>query len=1456
MSKINTIRLINLNYNHNAIRISDECFRLNGESTLLSLRNGGGKSVLVQMVMAPFVHKHFQNTKDRPFAGYFTTNKPTFILIEWKLGQGAGYVLTGMMIRKNQEISEEKQEELESIHFIAEYKERCEQDIFHLPVVEKTKKDIVLKSFQNCKQLFESYKRSRDVPFFYYDMQNPSQARQYFEKLTEYQIHYKEWENIIRKINLKESGLSDLFTNCKDEKGLVEKWFLDAVENKLNKNKNRMKEFQAIMEKYIGQYRDNQSKIKRRDTILSFHRDAGQITGSGLRYQQISSELDVQKGRIADFIGALRQMMQQEEEHAKAKENQIAEFTEKLRHLEYEKLSRDIHAIAERETYCIQNLEMMQMEWDSLHRLRQEVCYKRNVLLCAKQQESVTECKEERDREQERLLLCQEKNADLEPERSRLGAQLLKYYETLCEKKQTEKNQCEQAIWEMTQEKKKEEGLLEELNELDQKLSEEAGSLLAKIRAYDEIEDRFNREYQESFRRNILGKYEAGALQMKEAEYEKRLREAEQERTKAKAALEDCKGQEKSLQRLLEDGMAEKIHIESKRREADATLLSFEKELAERMQVLPFFGLNPEDQFHIGKILAAAERKRTDADLIRQNLEQEAAALEKEYGKMAQGSLLELSKEFTALLEEAGIHYVYGMEWLKKNCYPVSDPFLPYSIILSRQELARLSSLTEQIYTSFPIPILIREELGMEKNEQKHAVLNCSNLNFYVWFNHDLLDEEKRNLMLAEQSAKIQKLQKSIAQKKQEYTEYIGMQEKIKGQKVTQDAYEAVKEEIARLSQKQDAKEQDLLEKREALEQLEILQKNSEKRRSESEWAILKQTRLLSDFKLFCNAYEQYCEDRRLLEKNRKEKERCHTQQKLKKERRYKLEQKRITQQNHQAILQQELLAAEGKLSCYHPYASLAKNLQEESVLESAKEAERRYEAITSELGAEQKELEWRLQMAEQRYAKACKELNLLGSRYQLSEEAWQATCYDRQEEMHQEMLLEEQDKKIAEKKEQIHKEEIQKALIKQEWETQTARLKQRFSKEEPLAKSEILTIDFESAIKKLEYEKQEAEQEEKEIQKKLQGFESNLAALAEYEEFERTGEAEWECDFASMPALELAKWKGLLIRDYNSYIEQLREARMGLERILNQMLRKEEFTEDFYRKPLESMLQLAKDPSRLLQQLETTLASYQNLMEKLMVDISLVEKEKDKIAELMEDYLKEVHENLGKIDHNSTISIRERAVKMLKIILPDWQENESFYRLRLADYMDDITQRGILLLEENKNMQEYLGTRVTTKGLYDAVVGIGNVQIRLYKVEAQREYPITWAEVAKNSGGEGFLSAFVILAALLYYMRRDEMDLFAERNEGKVLLMDNPFAQTNAAHLLKPLMDMAQKTNTQLICLSGLGGEAIYNCFQNIYVLTLIAANLRGGMQYLKAEHTRGSKEEEMIISQIEVLV
>ena len=102
MSKISRIRILNLNYNNNTIKIDDETFDLGGQNTLISLRNGGGKSVLVQMIVSLFVNRTFRDFGDRPFKSYFTTNRPTFLMTEWQLDNGRDRFLAGMMVRKNQ----------------------------------------------------------------------------------------------------------------------------------------------------------------------------------------------------------------------------------------------------------------------------------------------------------------------------------------------------------------------------------------------------------------------------------------------------------------------------------------------------------------------------------------------------------------------------------------------------------------------------------------------------------------------------------------------------------------------------------------------------------------------------------------------------------------------------------------------------------------------------------------------------------------------------------------------------------------------------------------------------------------------------------------------------------------------------------------------------------------------------------------------------------------------------------------------------------------------------------------------------------------------------------------------------------------------------------------------------------------------------------------------------------
>lgn len=1464
MSRINAVRLINVNYNNNAIRISDECFHFNGESTLLSLRNGGGKSVLVQMMMAPFVHKRYRDAKDRPFEGYFTTNKPSFILVEWVLDQDAGYVLTGMMVRRSQDIGEDSGEALEMVNIVSEYQEPCLQDIHHLPVVEKGKKEITLKNFAACRQLFESYKKDRSIKFFHYDMNNSAQSRQYFEKLMEYQINYKEWETIIKKVNLKESGLSDLFADCKDEKGLVEKWFLDAVESKLNKDQNRMKEFQTIMEKYVGQYKDNQSKIKRRDTIRDFKEEAVRIQERAELYRDTEEQQTAQENLVAHFIAELNRLRDLTQEDQDEVLEKLEELREAIARVEYERLSGEIYSLEEEQNYHVGNRDIIRMEQESLEQEAERIEEKLHLLACAKQQEDTDTEKAELEEVRQKLLVSRQKDVDLEPERNYLGYALKSYYEKELEHNRVrqEENQerCTQTEVRIRVEKEKIAGLEENIRQK----SLEQGALKSKTEAYGTQEGVFNSRYGENLVRNILGTYEPGTMEILHKTYEQQLEENARELLRKRKRLESLQENQRKLERDREDMQGVQIRKNLEKDQQEQKREEYKAELEVRKVILKYLNIEEKALFDTEGILKSSDNKMQEIEGIRRNLEKEEDRLQKEYRKLTQGKVLELPEELENALINMGIHVVYGMEWLKKNGYSEKKnrklvnrlPFLPYALILTERELEKLSQNTEEIYTSFPVPIIVRETLENKELETAGAVVQFPGVSFYVLFNENLLNEEKLQQLVQDKENQLERIGESVEIRKKEYREYFERHEKIKNQKVSRKNFDENEELLKNLEQELEALDGELNRQFQELQALkeDIKTLNDEIRKAERQIDV--QKRRMEDFDSLCQAYEIYSQNCAALEKCKKETERLLERQILAKNQLEKLQEEQRTLETERDNLFRTHEHLKENLQSYQRYeAADVPEIKEHWQSENVVEMEARYAAITANISQELQQLESQEQKAVKRYQAAVEQLEHLQKKYRLKKGDWQGIFYSRKEETDQEILLEDRRMKIENKKMLWNEEDKQIAVISQQMEERRKRIQSECGKETPLPKAEILDRDFEARKNKIRYEEKEIRKKSEQLRARLQSYDENLTSLAEYNEFTMEGTVEWEQDFGEMDSRELRNFKGILIRDYNQKIRDKQEAKEQLTRVLNQIVRMDAFQEDFYKKPLEAMLELSGDGAQVLLQLGTTIQSYDSLMEKLEVDISLVEKEKEKIVELMEDYIREVHHNLGTIDHNSTITIRERPVKMLKIQLPEWDENNSLYHIRLQDFVDEITKKGIGIFERNENAQEYLGTRLTTRNLYDTVIGIGNVQIRLYKIEAQREYPITWAEVARNSGGEGFLSAFVILSSLLYYMRKDDTDIFADRNEGKVLVMDNPFAQTNAAHLLKPLMDMAKKTNTQLICLTGLGGESIYNRFDNIYVLNLIAASLRNGMQYLRAEHMRGNEPETMIVSHIEVV-
>ncbi|MGN0484806.1 MAG: hypothetical protein ACI4HI_14765 [Lachnospiraceae bacterium] len=1458
MSKINAVRLINLNYNNNAIRVSDETFQMGGQSTLLSLRNGGGKSVLVQMMTAPFVHKQYRRTKDRPFESYFTTAKPTFLLVEWELDEQAGYCLTGMMVRKSQASEEQSSEPLEIINFISEYESRCETDLYHLPVVEKTKKEIVLKSFHACRQLFETYKKDPEKKFFFYDMNNSAQSRQYFNKLSEYRIYYKEWETIIRKVNLKESGLSELFSDCKNEKELIEKWFLETIQDKLNQEKDRVKEFQSIVDKYIRTYKDNKSKIERRDTILKLKEDMLEVEEKAKTYQDAENKVKDSENRIACFLQELNKLEKSAQDAQQALEIKSGECRAQMSRILYEKLSMELHNLSDELQFHSSNRDMIQLEKDALDIECEKIEMIVHQYECAKQQEVIDEQRQEYENLTQRIAVSKKDEQELEPERKQIGGFLNAYYQKNLETV-TEKIGQTEVAYQQTQEKERvqREKELESQKRLDE-CREKIAEQNAEIKGFTQKEDAFNRMYQEAFARNILGEYEPGMLEIKKEQYEKEQTEYARNCKEHIRQQAESEERQKALERKTED-----LQKKKQNKKLQLGLLvekgnKFDAQIKERQTILRYLDVEETMLWNTAALLEAADRKIADIDRTRLNLNQEKTALQKEWKKLTSGEVLELPQEFKELLEELELHPVYGMNWLQKNGNSVEkntelvrrQPFLPYSLILPSAEIKTLEAHGTEIYTSFPIPILPREAMEASLVEEESSLLHLSGISFYLWFNEKLLDEEALRVLIAQKEAQLNKKQEQIDRKNQEYQEYTEKRSVLKQQTITKESVEQnrkeqqeAEEEIHCMEETIDRCKEELLQEKQTFQNLlDTIQK---------EKLQMERCRQRENaFAQFCADYACYQKQRQEVEQSKKDKERFEEQKKLAVSLQQQYAQKRFSLENEKQKYEAQKKAYKEKQIRYTNY-------EPDALFETAlspNELEARYEAITTKMSSELQLLEEQQQRAAKLLLKEQTELQKLQKKYRIEETAWAGLIYDEKEQQHQEILLEDKRKKAKEKERLWNEEDKQIAVLNSQIDGKTKDMEQQCGYTEPLSKKEIHTVDFEAEMNQLNYQLAELAKENKAVEKRLHSFRENLTALSEYQDFSIQKEVEWEENPAQMSEKRLREFSGILRRDFRQYTEEQKRSKDRLEAHLNRLTRKEEYQEDYYQKPLEAMLAVTYAASLVLAQLDTTMQSYDSQMEKLAVDIAMVEKEKNKIVELLEDYIKEVHRNMGKIDSNSTITIRERPIKMLRLQLPDWEENEGLYHQRLEDFMDELTRNGIEIYEKNENATDYLSSRITTKYLYNTVVGIGNIQIKLYKIEEQREYPITWAEVARNSGGEGFLSAFVILSSLLYYMRRDDTDIFADRNEGKVLVMDNPFAQTNAAHLLKPLMDMAKKTNTQLICLSGLGGDSIYSRFDNIYVLNLVSASLRDGTQYLRGEHRRKAQEEVMVSSQIEV--
>jgi hypothetical protein len=1457
MSKMRAARLVNVSYNRGAIRISDETLNFNGKSTLISLQNGGGKSVLVQMLSAPFVHKRYRDARDRPFAGYFTSSSPSLIMVEWQLDSQAGYVTTGMMVRASQD--PESNEELEMINFICEYKTSCLQDLHHLPVIEKTAKRPVLKSYKAIKSMFEEYRRDPQTKFAYFDMNNSFQQKQYFSRLQEYGISSKEWESIMKKINLEESGLSKLFIDCKDEKSLVEKWFLTTAEDKMNRDKNRSEEFSRLFEKYISEYKQNRDLYKRKEKIQHFLSETAKISESANTYAAAWQNRNQALGTMQAYGKELERVLEILRKEDQVENDLLQVLHSDLLHIYHQQYSARYYLLEDELESCQKQMSEAQIQKEAAQKESDQAQRQMHILETAKCQQRADDARKDFLQAKESLDAAKAKEGELAPEREFLGWKIKEHFQNILigleEKLNLEKGKQNTISGQLHT-------IQSEQNRIEQTLRKETGKeggLMAKVSGYDTDEARFNKEFSASLVRNMLGYYDQVLLDKTQEDLRTRKTSLEQSifQNAAKSAetAEKIALKEEQINALKE----EKSSTLQEQKEEKETGNDLQKQLLRRKSILQYLQMDEEDVFETDKILGKANGAIALLEEKTAILDRKIDSLSQEMSRLQSGKTLALDEDLKNLLSSLSIPEVYGMEWLKKNGRSEAEnlnlvhkhPFLPYSLLMSKAELEKLQNTEKKVYTSYPVPVIVREKLDdTAKTEPKHHS-QTADMQFYMLFNENLLNEERLENMIASMQDQKASFQQNLAQRKKEHQEAIGRRNEIEKQTLSKEAIDQNQKRLKEISEKLETLESEIRQNAEDISRLKASQKLLQ---NEAVQLVTQQEKLqreARDFEALMKSYALYMRNLQELDNCRMSIESLKEKQDLLRKEKDEKQSELETCKEARNELDKQKTLAQKDLEPFAIYKSAPKPEElDESLPADFERMQARFHAITSQISAELSFLEENVKKAQSTLDREKKELDIRIQKYALQKEDWIDVIYSEQAYEREEQICKQKTELTASLQNRISALDKSAGIAQTRIEAVEKDMEEKCQTSMPLEKSQVVQMDYQAKIYQVQTERDRLLEQQKALQSRMQKVEFHRQLAADYDG-EEVPKVKWEEDLSKSSPQQLESLTAGLRNAVVQSEKQTKEKKELLQRDLEALMRIGDFSGDQFKTPLQTLLSLINQPLQVIQQLDTISGSYQKQLEKLDADLASHEAEKTHLIALVQDYVKTVHELLSQIDRNSTITVRNRPVKMLKISLPKWEDNEGIYRLKTQELVENVTAKGLELLEKNESISQLVSNSMATGSLYNGIVGIDQVHIQLYKIEENREVQITWNEVAKNSGGEGFLSAFVILASLLSFIRYDPSDVFANRSEGKVLLMDNPFAQTNAAHLLKPLMDVADKNNTQLICLSGLGGESIYSRFDNIYVLNLIPVT--SGSE-VRAIHRHGAELDELGGARIEV--
>lgn len=298
MPHINRIRVNNVKYNFGTQFYDDFLMRFSCKNTIYDLANGGGKSVLMLLLLQNLIPNCTLDDK-QPIEKLFRTHEGSTTihsLIEWTLSDvhikdNFKYMLTGFCARKAKEQGDVSTDgepvkngsAIEYFNYCIFYRKFNDNDIKNLPL-SKDGERITYTGLKNYLKDLEKNDMSLEVRIF-------ERKGDYQRFIAGYGLYESEWE-IIRGINKTEGHVRTYFeTNYKTTRKVVEDLLIEEIIEKSFKNN----------------YLEEDSQDKLAETLLNIKDKLLELSKKKGELNNFDRQIEIIDGFV-ERIGAVRQM--------------------------------------------------------------------------------------------------------------------------------------------------------------------------------------------------------------------------------------------------------------------------------------------------------------------------------------------------------------------------------------------------------------------------------------------------------------------------------------------------------------------------------------------------------------------------------------------------------------------------------------------------------------------------------------------------------------------------------------------------------------------------------------------------------------------------------------------------------------------------------------------------------------------------------------------------------------------------------------------------------------------------------------------------------------------------------------------------------------------------------------------------------------------------------------------